>query len=193
MIKKRWTIKNQLESTIGCMGHVGFVIPWVYHFLSRLRSLLARAWNRRAISIKKVHKWPQVNADNSEQSKRRNWHELTGVQVAQLHLLFRFLPSRPQRIQRPRKRVAFQVARRFAISCVKQPTWIPSSNHNPLDWHHQRMAHPGRLRPIHDWQHDHRRVDAKVQLRQARQQSNSCDNSSRCSKEICVNFYASGC
>jgi hypothetical protein len=51
MIKKRWTAKKQLESMIGHMGHVGFVIPWVYHFLSRLRSLLAQAQNRRAISI----------------------------------------------------------------------------------------------------------------------------------------------
>ena len=51
MIEKRWTTKKQLESTIRRMGHVGFVIPWVYHFLSCLRSLLAQAWNRRAISI----------------------------------------------------------------------------------------------------------------------------------------------
>ena len=27
MTKKRWTTKKQLESTIGRMGHVGFVIP----------------------------------------------------------------------------------------------------------------------------------------------------------------------
>ena len=51
MIEKRWTTKKQLESTIRRMGHVGFVIPWVYHFLSCLRSLLAQARNRRAFSI----------------------------------------------------------------------------------------------------------------------------------------------
>ncbi len=51
MIKKQQMTKKQLESTIGCMGHVGFVIPWVYHFLSRLRSLLVRAMNRRVVSI----------------------------------------------------------------------------------------------------------------------------------------------
>ncbi len=28
-----------------------FVIPWVYHFLSHLRSLLVQAWNKRTISI----------------------------------------------------------------------------------------------------------------------------------------------
>jgi hypothetical protein len=35
------TTKKTLELAIGCMGHVGFVIPWVYYLLSRLRSLLA--------------------------------------------------------------------------------------------------------------------------------------------------------
>jgi hypothetical protein len=53
MIKKRWTLKKQLESSIGRMEHTGFVIPWVYHFLSRLRSLLERAQNRKATSIDK--------------------------------------------------------------------------------------------------------------------------------------------
>lgn len=51
MIDSGKTTKKDLESTIGRMGHVGFIIPWVFHFLSRLRSLLARARNRRVISI----------------------------------------------------------------------------------------------------------------------------------------------
>ncbi len=33
------------------MGHANFVIPWVYHYLSRLHSLLARSRNRRFIAI----------------------------------------------------------------------------------------------------------------------------------------------
>jgi hypothetical protein len=51
--------KKPQESTIGHMGHVGFIISWVYHFLSRLRSLLAQAWNKRIISIDKkcVRDW----------------------------------------------------------------------------------------------------------------------------------------
>ncbi len=36
---------------IGRIGHVGFVIPWVYHFLTWLRTLLAHARNRRTIKI----------------------------------------------------------------------------------------------------------------------------------------------
>ncbi len=43
MMKTRWMTKKPLELMIGCMGHVGFIIPWVYHFLSCLRLLLAGA------------------------------------------------------------------------------------------------------------------------------------------------------
>ncbi len=53
MIKTRWMMKKLLELTVGRMGHVGFVTPWVYHFLSCLRLLLARAQNKRTISIDK--------------------------------------------------------------------------------------------------------------------------------------------
>jgi hypothetical protein len=51
MIQAPKTTKKTLESTFRCMGHVSFVIPWVYHFLSHLRSMLARSWNRRVINI----------------------------------------------------------------------------------------------------------------------------------------------
>jgi hypothetical protein len=43
MITSRRTTKQQLELTIGRLGHVGFVIPWVFHFLSRLRTLLSES------------------------------------------------------------------------------------------------------------------------------------------------------
>jgi hypothetical protein len=51
MITTRSTSKKKLESTIGHLGHVSFVLPWVYHFLSRLQFLLQRAANRRWIRI----------------------------------------------------------------------------------------------------------------------------------------------
>ncbi len=41
MIKRWHTTKKQLESLVKRLGHVGFVVPWVYHFLSWLRSLFA--------------------------------------------------------------------------------------------------------------------------------------------------------
>jgi hypothetical protein len=43
--------KNALESTIGQLGHIGFVILWVFHFLSRLKTLLSQACIKRVITI----------------------------------------------------------------------------------------------------------------------------------------------
>ena len=34
MITLKYTTSKDLHTTIGRIGHVGFVIPWVYHFLS---------------------------------------------------------------------------------------------------------------------------------------------------------------
>jgi hypothetical protein len=53
MLNHRRTMKKALESMIGRLGHVGFVIPWVFHFLSRLRTLLRRAQNRQTIALNK--------------------------------------------------------------------------------------------------------------------------------------------
>ncbi len=38
MVTSKRTTSKDLETTIRQMGHVGFVIPWVHHFLSRLCS-----------------------------------------------------------------------------------------------------------------------------------------------------------
>ncbi len=51
MIDSQRTTKKQLESTIGKLGHVGYVIPWVYHFMSQLQSLLSCSGKHRQIKI----------------------------------------------------------------------------------------------------------------------------------------------
>jgi hypothetical protein len=56
MIADRRTTKKALKSTIGQLGHIGFVIPWVFHFLSHLRTLLSRACNKQAITVNKNFK-----------------------------------------------------------------------------------------------------------------------------------------
>jgi hypothetical protein len=53
MLDRRRTTKKALELTIGRLGHIGFVIPWVFHFLSHLRTLLRRAQNRQTIALNK--------------------------------------------------------------------------------------------------------------------------------------------
>ena len=42
---------KELETTIGRLGHLGAIMPFVYHFLSRLRNLQKKATNRRTINI----------------------------------------------------------------------------------------------------------------------------------------------
>jgi hypothetical protein len=42
---------KEVESIIGCLGHLGMAIPFVHHFLSRLRNLQVWAKSRRSIPI----------------------------------------------------------------------------------------------------------------------------------------------
>jgi hypothetical protein len=55
------TLTKALESPKGEMGHVGFVIRWVYHFLSQLRTPLARARNRGFIT--RGNRWNVLTFD----------------------------------------------------------------------------------------------------------------------------------
>ncbi len=51
------TTAKEVESIIGCLGHLGMAIPFAHHFLSRLRNLQARAKSRRSTTINdKCHK-----------------------------------------------------------------------------------------------------------------------------------------
>ncbi len=45
------TTVKEVESIIGHLGHLGMAIPFVHHFLSRLRGLQARAKSRQLITI----------------------------------------------------------------------------------------------------------------------------------------------
>jgi hypothetical protein len=56
MISMGKTSTKALELTIEQMENIGFIISWVYHFLSHLRTLLTQAWNRRFITIDKMCK-----------------------------------------------------------------------------------------------------------------------------------------
>jgi hypothetical protein len=56
MISMSETSKKVLESTIRQIRHANFVIPCIYHYLSRLQTLLARSRNRRFIAINDKYK-----------------------------------------------------------------------------------------------------------------------------------------
>ena len=51
MIERGWTSKTELEQNIGQWVHLGQIIPFIHHFLSRLRFLLRRAEKKRTVVI----------------------------------------------------------------------------------------------------------------------------------------------
>ncbi len=77
MISTGITSTKALESMIGPMGHVGFVILWVHHFLSRLWTLLAQAYNSTFITISNMCKKDlvlmQSILDKSLRGTNMNW------------------------------------------------------------------------------------------------------------------------
>ena len=51
MLKYRKATASKLDTIIGRLGNIGFIIRQIFHFLSRLRELFRRAKNRRSIRI----------------------------------------------------------------------------------------------------------------------------------------------
>ena len=51
IINRGKTTADELEKNIGRLIHVGMILPWIHHFLSRLRELQNRAKNRRSIKV----------------------------------------------------------------------------------------------------------------------------------------------
>ncbi len=45
------TTAKELESIIGCLGHLGLALPTIYHFLSRLQDLEFRTRHRQKILL----------------------------------------------------------------------------------------------------------------------------------------------
>jgi hypothetical protein len=54
MIATGRTTKKALKSTIGQLSHIEFVIPWVFHFLSRLRTLLSRLATKEQLKSTRI-------------------------------------------------------------------------------------------------------------------------------------------
>ena len=54
MLKHGWTSKTELEQNIGRWVHLGQIIPFIHHFLSRLRFLLQWAEKKRTVVINDI-------------------------------------------------------------------------------------------------------------------------------------------
>lgn len=51
MISSKRSSFKELESTVGRLGHVTFIIPYMKHFMSRIRAKMKQAQNRRHIKL----------------------------------------------------------------------------------------------------------------------------------------------
>ena len=58
LLAQRFTSKSDLETLLGRLNHVGYIIPLARHFLNRLRTLLSSPWNRHTKAI------PQTQLDD---------------------------------------------------------------------------------------------------------------------------------
>jgi hypothetical protein len=73
MVTSKHTTSKDLETTIRQMGHMGFIIPWVHHFLSRLCSL---HFCSKKLSLhhnqQNVHEGFRVDDRNFDKSTQRD-------------------------------------------------------------------------------------------------------------------------
>ncbi len=196
MMKTWRTTKKLLELMIGRMEHVGFVIPWVRHFLSRLRSLLAQAQNKRTISIdEKCMRDLELIQGILNKAKH-------GIDMNSLAFWspnhFYYSDSCPANLGGYSNQGH---ARHFKV-----PDNLQFRASNNLLEFLAAIITPwiniigGRLSPgdcalsiTDDRQHDHERVDEEIQLCQAKQQPHPGNGLCQCGKKIRINFHERGC
>jgi hypothetical protein len=51
MIKEEALTAKEIKANIGCLIHLGLTIPFIHHFMSRLRDLHTTAKSRRSVKI----------------------------------------------------------------------------------------------------------------------------------------------
>jgi hypothetical protein len=192
MIATGRTTKKALESTIGQLGHVGFVIPWVFHFLSCLRTLLSQACNKRAITINK-------NCKNNLVLMLKILDKSKGG--IDMNLLRFCSPTefvtwtharRPWRLQQSGLHVALQNSRQPALLHVKQSAWVPCGNNHAVDRHNWWTTQPRGLCTVDDRQHNGQRLDEKNQTSAKQRQPHPSIDSCQRSKKICTSIFGCG-
>ena len=147
MITSKHTTSKDLD-TIWLMGHVGFVIPWVCHFISPHCYLHYCIKIRRFITVNDTcMKDLELMKDILAKTKM----EPTHIPSAQPDVLFRFVHSWAWGIQRLRACMAFSCPSPPPISSDQQSTGISCSNNHPLDWLACRPPEMWRLCLVDDW------------------------------------------
>jgi len=143
-------------------------VPFVHHFLSRLRDLQTRAKSRRVININKECRNDLLLMINVIKTAHRgDQFEHHRIQTSDPRLPLRLVPSRIGRIWRQRFCMAVLPPALPPIPCNEQPIGTPCCNHHPLDRYHQGSATAGQLRSLHDRQHHIRRLALQDELQRA--------------------------
>ncbi len=102
-IDRGWTSKGELETNIGCWVHLEQVIPFIHHFLSRLRFLLQYSEKKRKVAINE-----QCKADlkflQTALEKCRDGINLNSIAYCRPTHVYQSnsCPASPGRIQRQR-------------------------------------------------------------------------------------------
>ena len=157
-IKKSW-------NTIGRLGHLGFVISWIYHFLSRIRSLHYQNINQWFITINDMCiKDLELMKNIIEKVNKEYWHYLTHILHPQQNIPLRFVSGKVQGIQQSRQPMAISNPSWSPISSGKQLTQETHVHHHPLDWPACQPPEMWQLHPVDDCLHDRQRMVAKIKL-----------------------------
>ena len=167
------------------MGHIGFIIPLVFHFLSRLRSLLALAHKKRVITIIDVCK-KDLELMLTILEKAKNGIDMNLLAFRSPDQIYYILTPvlLASAATASRSRLALPNSRQPTIPRDEQPAGILSSDYHPVDRHHQWTPPPRGRCIINDQQHNGRRLDAKVKFQQGWRQPHPSKHASRRSEEI---------
>ncbi len=116
------------------MGHIGFIIPLVFHFLSRLRSLLALAHKKRVITIIDVCK-KDLELMLTILEKAKNGIDMNLLAFRSPDQIYYILTPvlLASAATASRSRLALPNSRQPTIPRDEQPAGILSSDYHPVD------------------------------------------------------------
>jgi hypothetical protein len=163
---------KELETTIGRLGHLGTIVPFVNHFCSWLQDLQRQATRHRAIHIsqpcmddlhtmlfflEKAYKGIDMNIISFRHPTHTYRSNLCPFGLRRLF---------PQRFL-----FEIQNPRRSPIQGNQQPLGIHGIHNNAMGGHNSTMSQKGRLHPLHDQQYDISRMDNENKIQRNRRRS----------------------
>jgi hypothetical protein len=165
MISTSKTSKKALKLTIRQMGHVGFIIPWFYHFLSCLQSLLTRSRNRRSIAInsKCIKDLELMQSILKKAKEGIHMNLLTFRSPGRIYYSDSF-PAGLGGYSNQRHAWHFKVMDNLQFRVTNNLLKLLAAMIIPWIKYYQRQTQTRRLSIVNDQQHNSQRVDEEIQL-----------------------------